>query len=327
MSTWRTVALFTTDEYKTVDVGNFHDRDYGRIGTINKKFPLEISYCMTEEEPRKIGVRVYYSGDGNHPFGGNTYDIEVEKEVFTKLENSLEYLTDVVLEYGPVELKYVTDKVCDTWNGKTVIFTCKEVWSFITEDLKETVGFDYSDYFKGIKNFKDKPAATPLYILEERLSMYELLHGRDKKWSGVSDWKFDFGKKGENRARIELAFFDSDRGFGQSALENTKERYLKFFEEMKQYNYCFGNCIPEIKRLAKVVGLSKSDMEYLFPSSCQMISDTVEFIKDANLENLEKYGVDDHEPGRYEKALAKIDKIEGPLHGYNIDITRSLLKS
>lgn len=326
MSTWRKVALFTTDEYKIVDVGNFSDRDYGRVGTINKKFPLEIAYYMTEEEPRKMGVDVYYSGSGNHPFGGNADNIKVESETFTKLENSLEYLADVVLQYGPVELKYVTDKVRDTWSGKKVLFNCKEVWGFITEDLKETVGFDYSDDFEGIKNFKDKPAAAPLYIIEEKLSNYVLISGRERRWSGVSAWTFCFGKKGENKTRINFAFCDSDRGFGQSASENTKERYLRYFEEMKQYNYCFGNCIPEIKKLAKIVGLPKSDMEYLFPSNCEMISDTKEFIKEANLSNLETYGVDDYDPDSYEKALARIEKAKGPLDGYNIDITKSLLK-
>ncbi len=90
MAHFERVALFKSNKKKNKDVGNFYDSDYGHVGSIPTSWPLEIEYSMDlDTSPNSVRkVRVYYNGDGKHPFGGHLPDENIVSKTFTEKQES-----------------------------------------------------------------------------------------------------------------------------------------------------------------------------------------------------------------------------------------------
>ena len=310
MAHFERVALFKSNKTKNKDVGNFHDSDYGHVGSIKTSWPLEIEYSIDLDSISDVAtrkVRVYYNGDGKHPFGGHLPDENIVSKTFTDKQESFDFLEEMINKYGAKELAAAYEKTYDHWSGNKVTMKCGTTWKYITTTLFDNCGLFYSDDFKGDRNYgESKPEAVPLYI-DKGIGAFVILseiHGKtiETRVDRLHTWEWHFVKAGETKSRIDFNFIDYDR--------DTAGVFARKFKEMIKYNYCFGETIPEIVNIAHNLvrnGLiTQDEFDVLFANA--KVLDAVEIVKESALAAKEKFGFDDErDEKRFENALIRLE--------------------
>lgn len=302
------VAVFETGKVKKKDVGNFYDSfDHVRVGSIPTEWPLEVSYAINDTDSSR-SVRAYYSGDGQHPYGGNLPDEIVERKVFTKdqIQESFDYLENLITKYNATVIAMALEKVMDHWNGTKVIINCRKTHRYITETLMDSCGLVYSDDFKGDKNYRgNKPEPTPLYISKKLSTYVDFVRcgsSNNLEIMGLRGYSFGWVKQGETKTRVEFYFLEYGNG---PAGTNGNDRsivnvYSREFRDMLKDNYCFGEVIPELveianfcvkKRYLADFPLTQEDFNTLFQDAT--VVDPVKFVHDRAMEAVDKYPFED----------------------------------
>lgn len=311
MASFGRVALFKSNKKKNKDVGNFYDRDYGHIGSILTSWPLEISYSIDLDsnaniKPRK--VRVFYNGDGKHPFSGNLPDEDIVSKTFTNKLESYDFLEEMINKYGAKELAVAYEKTYDHWSGTKVTLNCKATWEYITTTLFDNCGLHYSDDFRGDRNYRgSKPESTPLYIDRGPEAFVGLMYvnGEIPRIDHLRTWVWNFVKDGETKSRIKFCFIDYNGSNG------TEDCFARGFKEMVKYNYCFGETISELVNIAHnlVKGnfTTQNEFDILFANA--KLVDPVEVVKKSITLAEEQFGFDDErEEEKFDNALMKFEK-------------------
>jgi len=317
MASFERVALFKSNKKKNKDVGNFYDRDYGHIGSIPTSWPLEISYSIDLDsnaniKPRK--VRVFYNGDGKHPFSGNLSDEDIVSKTFTDKQESYDFLEEMINKYGAKELAVAYEKTYDHWSGTKVTLNCKATWEYITTTLFDNCGLYYSDDFRGDRNYRgSKPEPTPLYIdkgPEAFVSLIEV-HGKtiETRIDHLYAWRWNFVKEGETKSRVGFYFIDYNGRNG------TEDCFAREFKEMVKYNYCFGETISELVNIAHnlVKGnfITQNEFDILFANA--KLVNPVEVVKKSITLAEEQFGFDNERDEEYfDNSLMKFEKT-GPI--------------
>jgi len=315
MAHFERVALFKSNKTKNKDVGNFYDRDYGHVGSMPTSWPLEIEYSIDLDSTSDIKtrkVRVYYNGDGKHPFEGNLPDEDIVSKTFTDKQESFDFLEEMINKYGAKELAAAYEKTYDHWGGTKVTMNCGATWKYITTTLFDNCGLFYSDDFKGDRNYgESKPDAIPLFIDKRPESFVILSEVHAKTIYTIIDnlhtWEWHFVKEGETKSRIDFNFIDYDR--------DTAGVFARKFKEMIKYNYCFGETIPELVNIAHNLVrnnlITQDEFDVLFANA--KVVDPVEIVKKTVAEAEEKFGFEDErEEERFNNKLMKFEKT-GPI--------------
>ena len=315
MASFERVALFKSNKTKNKDVGNFYDRDYGHVGSMPTSWPLEIEYSIDLDSTSDIKtrkVRVYYNGDGKHPFGGHLPDENIVSKTFTDKQESFDFLEEMINKYGAKELAAAYEKTYDHWSGTKVTLKCGSTWKYITTTLFDKCGLFYSDDFKGDRNYgESKPEATPLFIDKRPESFVILAEVHAKtiytRIDGLHTWEWHFVKEGEKKSRIDFNFIDYDR--------DTAGVFARKFKEMVKYNYCFGETISELVNIAHNLVrngfIDQDDFDILFANA--KVVDPVEIVKKSVEEAEEKFGFEDErEEERFNNKLMRFEKT-GPI--------------
>lgn len=311
MASFEKVALFKSNKTKNKDVGNFHDRDYGHVGSIKTSWPLEIEYSIDLDSTSDIKtrkVRVYYNGSGKHPFGGNLQDENIVSKTFTDKQESFDFLEEMINKYGAKELAAAYEKTYDHWSGTKVTLKCGSTWKYITTTLFDKCSLFYSDDFKGDRNYgESKPEPTPLYIDKGSKAFVYLseVHGEtiETRIDLLYTGKWRFVKAGETKSRIDFNFIDYDR--------DTAGVFARRFKEMIKYNYCFGETIPELVNIAHNLVrsnfITQDEFDILFANA--KVVDPVEVVKESALAAKEQFGFDnERDEERFENTLLKLEK-------------------
>lgn len=301
-----TVAIFKSNKTKNFDVGNFYDRDYGRVGSIPTKWQLKVEVRIDTESKDTI-IEAYYDGNGHHPFGGNLSNKTIERKKFSKQnkEESFEFLKELIEKYNAKELEFAEPKIMDHWSGEKVILNCGITYNFITTELFDSCGLEYSDDFTGTKNYRGKtPDPIPLYIYEDPDAFVSLIevhdrNGINKRVMGLKGWVFEFVKADETKSRVDFHFIEYDSRF--------REAFTSDFKEMIKYNYCFGETIPELVNIARDLVrrnfLTQKEYDFLFPDSTEIV-DPVDVVVSSANQAAKKYGFEDEKrEERFKKAL------------------------
>ena len=313
MASFEKIALLKSNKTKNKDVGNFYDRDYGHVGSIKTNWPLEIEYSIDLDSTSDIKtrkVRVYYNGDGKHPFGGNLPDENIVSKTFTDKQESFDFLEEMINKYGAKELAAAYEKTYDHWRGTKVTMNCGSTWKYITTTLFDNCGLYYSDDFEGDRNYgESKPEPTPLYIDKSPKAFVSLVnvHGEtiETRISHLLTWRWNFTKEGETKSRIEFCFIDYGR--------DTAGVFARGFKEMIKYNYCFGETIPELVNIAHNLVrsnlITQDEFDILFANA--KVIDPVEIIKESALAAKEQFGFDDERyEERFENTLLRLEKTD-----------------
>lgn len=311
MASFERVALFKSNKTKNKDVGNFYDKDYGHVGSIKTNWPLEIEYSIDLDSTSDVKtrkVRVYYNGDGKHPFGGHLPDENIVSKTFTDKQESFNFLEEMINKYGAKELAAAYEKTYDHWSGTKVTLKCGSTWKYITTTLFDNCGLFYSDDFKGDRNYgESKPEATPLYIDKGPKAFVYLseVHGKtiEIRVDRLLTWEWHFVKAGETKSRIDFNFIDYDR--------DTAGVFARKFKEMIKYNYCFGETISELVNIAHNLVrsglLTQDEFDVLFANA--KVVDPVEVVKKSALAAKEQFGFDDErDEERFNNALMRLEK-------------------
>lgn len=152
---WKLIAQFINRKRTHTEKVDFHDSDYGRIKR-TQQWPTCIEYFVNPEDFQRL-ITVFYSGEGQHVFGGNERHKIILNRVCDNLEESMLVLEDLIHEYGAFELRIAYNKVyIDPYERKTKNFS--KTWEAVT-----TIPGTYcSDDFQGVKNtsFYDKTPVT-----------------------------------------------------------------------------------------------------------------------------------------------------------------------
>ena len=312
---YETVATFKTGKTKNFDVGNFYDREDRRyVGSIPTKWPLEVSYSIDDETKKRL-VKAYYNGDGQHPYGGNLPDRDIEKKIFERaqIQESYDYLESLIEKYNARIISFALEKVMDHWNGTKVILNCGKTYHYITEELFDICDLEYDDDFRGDRNYRgNKPAPTPLYLSTNPKDYLFLIRSDGKLYiEGIHASQYFWTKQGEDKPRADIGFLEYGPGPAGSRgnTSTVVNAYSRDFSEMVKYNYCFGQVIPELVEIARFCvknsylashPITQDDFDMLFKDA--EVVDPAEYIKSIAEKGAAQY------PFENEKAEARFYK-------------------